>query len=43
MAFAVAGLGTEGASTVRGIEWADVSFRGFVEALRALGASPGRG
>ena len=38
MALAVAALGADGPSTVDGIEWAEVSFPGFVAALRAMGA-----
>jgi 3-phosphoshikimate 1-carboxyvinyltransferase len=39
MAFAVAGVAAEGACEVGGVEAAEVSFPGFVEALRAAGAS----
>ncbi len=39
MAAAVAGLGARAEVEVEGIEAADVSFPGFVETLRALGAS----
>jgi 3-phosphoshikimate 1-carboxyvinyltransferase len=39
MAFAVAGVGAEGVCEVRGVEAAEVSFPGFVEALREAGAS----
>jgi 3-phosphoshikimate 1-carboxyvinyltransferase len=38
MALVVAGLGAHGPVTVEGVEAADVSFPGFVEALMALGA-----
>jgi 3-phosphoshikimate 1-carboxyvinyltransferase len=38
MAAAVAALGAERPSTIQGIEAAGVSFPGFVDALRALGA-----
>jgi 3-phosphoshikimate 1-carboxyvinyltransferase len=38
MALVVAGLGAYGPVTVEGVEAADVSFPGFVEALMALGA-----
>jgi 3-phosphoshikimate 1-carboxyvinyltransferase len=39
MAFAVAALGADTQSEIEGIEAADVSFPGFVETLRWLGAS----
>jgi len=39
MAAAVAGLGARAEVEVEGAEVADVSFPGFVETLRALGAS----
>jgi 3-phosphoshikimate 1-carboxyvinyltransferase len=39
MAFAVAALGAGGPVVVDGIEAADVSFPGFLDALRSLGAS----
>jgi 3-phosphoshikimate 1-carboxyvinyltransferase len=39
MAFAVAALSADAPSEIEGIEAADVSFPGFVEALSALGAS----
>jgi 3-phosphoshikimate 1-carboxyvinyltransferase len=39
MAFAVAALAADAPSEIEGIEAADVSFPGFVETLRALGAS----
>jgi 3-phosphoshikimate 1-carboxyvinyltransferase len=39
MAFAVAALAADGPSEIEGMEAADVSFPGFVETLRALGAS----
>jgi 3-phosphoshikimate 1-carboxyvinyltransferase len=38
MALAVAGIGARGPVTVEGIEAADVSFPGFVDVLRELGA-----
>jgi len=38
MAAAVGALGARGPSRIGGIEAADVSFPGFVEALRSLGA-----
>lgn len=38
MAFAVGALAASGPSQVDGIEWADVSFPGFVWTLRRLGA-----
>jgi 3-phosphoshikimate 1-carboxyvinyltransferase len=38
MAVAVAGLAADGPVTVEGVEAADVSFPGFVPALRTLGA-----
>ena len=41
MAAAVAALGATGPTVVDGIEAADVSFPGFVRALRALGATIG--
>lgn len=39
MAFAVAALAAEAPTEIEGMEAADVSFPGFVETLRALGAS----
>lgn len=39
MAFAVAALAADAPSEIEGMEAADVSFPGFVETLRALGAS----
>jgi 3-phosphoshikimate 1-carboxyvinyltransferase len=39
MAFAVGALAAEGPSEIEGMEAADVSFPGFVEAIRRLGAS----
>jgi 3-phosphoshikimate 1-carboxyvinyltransferase len=39
MAFAIAALAADGPSEIVGMEAADVSFPGFVETLRALGAS----
>jgi 3-phosphoshikimate 1-carboxyvinyltransferase len=39
MAFAVAALAADAPSEIQGMEAADVSFPGFVETLRALGAS----
>jgi 3-phosphoshikimate 1-carboxyvinyltransferase len=39
MAFAVAALSADAPSEIEGMEAADVSFPGFVETLRALGAS----
>jgi 3-phosphoshikimate 1-carboxyvinyltransferase len=39
MAFAVAALASDAPSEIEGVEAADVSFPGFVETLRALGAS----
>ena len=39
MAFAVGALAAEGPSEIEGMEAADVSFPGFVEAIRGLGAS----
>ncbi|HUL85189.1 MAG TPA: 3-phosphoshikimate 1-carboxyvinyltransferase [Actinomycetota bacterium] len=39
MALAVAGLAAEGPTEVEGIESAEVSFPGFVETLRRIGAS----
>lgn len=39
MAFAVGALAADGPSEIEGIEAADVSFPGFVDTLRALGAS----
>jgi len=39
MAFAVAGVAAEGVCEVEGVEAAEVSFPGFVEALRGAGAS----
>jgi 3-phosphoshikimate 1-carboxyvinyltransferase len=41
MALCVAGLGARSAVEVEGVEAADVSFPGFLEALRALGAQIG--
>jgi len=38
MAFAIAGLGSKDGAEVEGIEHADVSFPGFLETLRTLGA-----
>jgi 3-phosphoshikimate 1-carboxyvinyltransferase len=38
MSFAVAGLVAEGETVIRGAEWADISWPGFWDALRALGA-----
>ena len=39
MAFAVGALAADGPSEIEGMEAADVSFPGFVDTLRALGAS----
>ena len=39
MAFAVAALAADSPSEIQGMEAADVSFPGFIETLRALGAS----
>lgn len=39
MALVVAALGAEGPSEIRGIESAEVSFPGFVDTLRSLGAN----
>ena len=39
MALAVAGLAAEGPTAIEGIESAEVSFPGFVETLRGIGAS----
>jgi 3-phosphoshikimate 1-carboxyvinyltransferase len=39
MAFAVGALAADGPSEIEGMEAADVSFPGFVDAIRALGAS----
>jgi 3-phosphoshikimate 1-carboxyvinyltransferase len=39
MAFAVAALAADSPSEIEGMEAADVSFPGFLETLRALGAS----
>jgi 3-phosphoshikimate 1-carboxyvinyltransferase len=39
MAFAIAALAAEGPCQIEGMEAADVSFPGFVETLRGLGAS----
>jgi 3-phosphoshikimate 1-carboxyvinyltransferase len=39
MAFTVGALGARGPSEVAGLEWAAVSFPGFIDALRSLGAS----
>jgi 5-enolpyruvylshikimate-3-phosphate synthase len=39
MAAAVGALGAAGPVTIEGIEAAEVSFPGFVPALRALGAT----
>jgi 5-enolpyruvylshikimate-3-phosphate synthase len=39
MALLVAALGGRGPSRIDGVEAADVSFPGFVETMRALGAA----
>lgn len=39
MSFAVAGLIAKGETRIAGAEWADISFPGFFERLRTLGAS----
>jgi len=41
MAFAVAGLAARAPVEIGGMEWVDVSFPGFVPALRSLGAEGG--
>jgi 3-phosphoshikimate 1-carboxyvinyltransferase len=38
MAFVVAALGASGPSRIDGVEAADVSFPGFADSLRRLGA-----
>jgi len=41
MAAAVAALGARAACEIDGMEWSDVSFPGFLQTLRALGARVG--
>ena len=38
MALIVAGLAASGTSEIDGVEWADISFPGFVDALVSIGA-----
>jgi 3-phosphoshikimate 1-carboxyvinyltransferase len=38
LAFSVAALFADAPTTIRGAEWADVSFPGFYDLLRSLGA-----